>query len=143
MSGVHAADVFAVRRRVYDAVQTGAIRQVRASARSVRGRLENTPAIGERLNGIVGHLQAPVGRECVDVDVLQSTEGQPSERCEGCDRPIYYWRGSRLRRRALCSDRCRQLVSNRRHARVRQQAKKRARDPPPPPSATGGVPPAP
>ena len=117
-------DVMTARRRVYDAAQTGAIcgrcgRQLDPSEAVWRVPV----AIGRRLTGSVGYLQAPVGRECVDADVLRGTEGQPPECCEGCGRPIYYWRGSRLRQRAFCSDRCRQFVSNRHHARVRQQVK--------------------
>ena len=117
-------DVMTARRWVYDAAQTGAICGKCGRRLDPSEVVWRVPvAIGRRLNGSVGYLQAPVGSECVDVDVLRGTEGQPPERCEGCGRPIYYWGGSRFRRRALCSDRCRQSVSNRRHARVRQQAK--------------------
>jgi hypothetical protein len=123
-----AGDVMTVRWRVADAARAGAIcgrcgRQFDPSETVWRVPV----AIGRRLNGSVGHLPAPVGRECVDADVLWGTEGQPPECCEGCGRSIYYWRGSRLRRRALCSDRCRQVVQSRCRARTRQQAKKLAR----------------
>ena len=50
---------------------------------------------------------APLGVECVPAELLVRLEGRTPERCAGCGRPVYYAKDRAQRRRATCSDACR------------------------------------
>ena len=53
-----------------------------------------------------GLREAPLGEECASPAFLARTRERPPERCEWCERPMYYATQRAGRRRALCSKRC-------------------------------------
>ena len=52
------------------------------------------------------YRDAPLGAECASPAFLARTAGREPERCEGCDRPVYYAKKRAGRLRAMCSKRC-------------------------------------
>ena len=53
-----------------------------------------------------GLREAPLGEECASPAFLAWTRERPPERCEWCERPMYYATQRAGRRRAFCSKRC-------------------------------------
>ncbi len=49
---------------------------------------------------------APLGEECVSRGFLALARERPPERCEGCERPVYYAAERAGRRWVVCSKRC-------------------------------------
>jgi hypothetical protein len=50
---------------------------------------------------------APVGAECASSEMLQQAVGQEPDACARCGRGVYYRQPHPLRRRTICSRRCR------------------------------------
>lgn len=57
------------------------------------------------------YRDAPLGRECASPAFLARMAGRESERCVGCDRPMYYAKERAHRFRATCSKRCNTRVT--------------------------------
>jgi hypothetical protein len=64
-------------------------------------------ASGARWGQALVPRDAPLGAECVSPKLLARLDGRESERCEGCGRPVYYAKERAQRRRAACSQACR------------------------------------
>jgi len=56
------------------------------------------------------YRDAPLGWECASPAFLARMAGRESERCAGCDRPVYYAKERAQRLRTTCSKRCRNRV---------------------------------
>jgi hypothetical protein len=53
----------------------------------------------------------PVGAECAAPLQVRYAETLESEKCAGCDRPMYYRETTRRHQQAVCSRRCRARVT--------------------------------
>ena len=74
-------------------------------------------------SGYSATVEAPVGAECISLELLQQTINEEPERCAACGRGVHYRVSRSTRHRALCSRRCASRADRiRRSVRPRAEA---------------------